>query len=179
MLLCSLMIMMALTTTTRHHHRCCATTRLFFQETLQWKMIWKQPQFSSIVSVNLFSTTSSTSTSSLDNNDKKEGNNRIFTSSSAAETHQSTTNKPKTTHYYVPKVERNESRNVYDLVNYQFGDTRLSRNSRTCPTRELNFEHRQWHRHKSPYRKLRHMINLFNSAPFQRLLFPDLFFSQF
>eukprot|EP00797_Seminavis_robusta_P026492 Sro482_g151740.1 UPF0187 protein (390) ;mRNA; r:6886-8055 len=55
------------------------------------------------------------------------------------------------------------------------GNTRLARNQRTCPTRELYFLHSQWGKHKSPYRKFRHMAYLFQSAPFQRLLFPDLF----
>ena len=74
--------------------------------------------------------------------------------------------------FYVPKAERNR-RNVYE-IDYMVGETRLARNSRTCPTRELNFLNMQWHRHKSPYRKFRHMANLFRAAPFQRLLFPDL-----
>jgi predicted membrane chloride channel (bestrophin family) len=77
-------------------------------------------------------------------------------------------------HYYVPKAERRDGkRKVYD-IDYMVGETRLARNSRTCPTRELYFLHTQWQRHKSPYRKLRHMANLFRAAPFQRLLFPDL-----
>ena len=54
------------------------------------------------------------------------------------------------------------------------GETRLTRNSRTCPTRELNFYHTQWGYHKSPYRRFRHMANIFYSAPLQRLIFPDL-----
>jgi ion channel-forming bestrophin family protein len=75
--------------------------------------------------------------------------------------------------FYVPKAERG-SRNVFD-IDQMVGETRLSRNSRTCPTRELNFLNVQWGRHKSPYRKFRHMANLFRAAPFQRLMFPDLF----
>lgn len=77
-------------------------------------------------------------------------------------------------YFYVPKSERGEKRSMYDMC-YTVGETRLARNSRTCPTRELYFVHSQWHLHKSPYRKFRHMANLFLSAPFQRLLFPDLF----
>lgn len=74
--------------------------------------------------------------------------------------------------YYVPKAERNH-RSVFALE-YMTGETRLARNSRTCPTRELYFLNAAWGRHKSPYRKFRHMANLFRAAPFQRLLFPDL-----
>ena len=55
------------------------------------------------------------------------------------------------------------------------GETRLSRNNRLCPTRELYFLPLQWGRHKSPYRKFRHMSNLFRLAPLQQLIFPDLF----
>jgi len=75
--------------------------------------------------------------------------------------------------FYVPKGERGGNRTVFDM-DYMVGETRLARNSRICPTRELYFTHTQWHRHKSPYRKYRHMANLFRAAPFQRLLFPDL-----
>ena len=77
--------------------------------------------------------------------------------------------------YYVPKEERRDGkRSVYEIA-HVVGETRLARNSRTCPTRELYFLHPQWNKHKSPYRRLRHMTNLFSSAPFQRLLFPELF----
>lgn len=79
---------------------------------------------------------------------------------------------PASTHY-VPKAERG-SRSVYNL-DKMVGETRLYRDSRICPTRELYFTNLQWGRHKSTNRKIRHMINLFRAAPFQRLLFPDLF----
>lgn len=75
--------------------------------------------------------------------------------------------------FYVPKSERTLERPAFQ-IDYMVGETRLARNSRTCPTRDLNFTNVQWGRHKSPYRKWRHMINLFRAAPFQRLLFPDL-----
>jgi putative membrane protein len=75
--------------------------------------------------------------------------------------------------FYVPKNER-DNRSIFEL-DHLVGGTRLARNSRTCPTRELNFGHLTWGRHKSPYRKFRHMANLFRAAGFQRLLFPDLF----
>jgi ion channel-forming bestrophin family protein len=78
--------------------------------------------------------------------------------------------------YYVPKSERGVNRSGFDMDhNVLVGETRLARNSRTCPTRELYFLNTQWQIHKSPYRKFRHMANVFRSAPFQRLLFPDLF----
>lgn len=79
--------------------------------------------------------------------------------------------------YYVPKAERGKcgGRSAFDMDTMVVGETRLARNSRTCPTRELNFLHAQWGKHKSPYRKLRHTASLLYSAPFQRLLFPELF----
>ena len=83
----------------------------------------------------------------------------------------STTTPPS--QFYVPKSERTLQRPAFE-IDYMVGETRLARNSRTCPTRDLNFTNVQWGRHKSPYRKWRHMINLFRAAPFQRLLFPDL-----
>lgn len=76
------------------------------------------------------------------------------------------------TQFYVPKGERSE-RNVF-LLDAQYGETRLQRNDRVCPTRELNFTEVHWRKHKSPFRRLRHMMNLPSSAPFQRLMFPDL-----
>ena len=76
--------------------------------------------------------------------------------------------------FYVPKADRKGHRTAFDMCQL-VGETRLTRNSRTCPTRELAFLPAQWGRHKSPYRKFRHMANVFYSAPFQRLLFPDLF----
>ena len=77
------------------------------------------------------------------------------------------------TTFYVPKAERSE-RNVF-LLDVALGETRLQRNDRVCPTRELNFTETHWRKHKSPYRRLRHIINLPKSSPFQRLAFPDLF----
>jgi len=78
--------------------------------------------------------------------------------------------------FYVPRVERGGCgvRQVFS-VDDQLGETRLERNDRRCPTRELNYTPEHWGKHKSPFRKLRHMINLFRSSPFQRLIFPDLF----
>eukprot|EP00542_Grammatophora_oceanica_P020973 CAMPEP_0194028736 /NCGR_PEP_ID=MMETSP0009_2-20130614/2642_1 /TAXON_ID=210454 /ORGANISM="Grammatophora oceanica, Strain CCMP 410" /LENGTH=445 /DNA_ID=CAMNT_0038668215 /DNA_START=78 /DNA_END=1415 /DNA_ORIENTATION=+ len=75
--------------------------------------------------------------------------------------------------FYVPRSERAQ-RNIFK-VDALMGDTRLERNDRRCPTRELNFAPPTWGKHKSVYRKLRHMSNFFRSSPFQRLMFPDLF----
>lgn len=77
--------------------------------------------------------------------------------------------------FYVPRHERGKTNRNLFKIDYMVGETRLVRNDRLCPTRELYFGPVQWGRHKSPYRKFRHMINLFRAAPFQRLLFPDLF----
>ena len=75
--------------------------------------------------------------------------------------------------FYVPRHERNDLRPMFE-IDTVVGETRLARNNRLCPTRELYFLPLQWGRHKSPYRKFRHMRNLFRSAPLQRLMFPDL-----
>jgi len=84
-----------------------------------------------------------------------------------------TTTAKRKPEFYVARLDRG-NRPVFNEETMA-GETRLARNSRTCPTRELYFLHGQWGRHKSPYRKFRHMANLFQSAPFQRLMFPDLF----
>lgn len=75
--------------------------------------------------------------------------------------------------FYVPKAERSK-RSLFN-VDYKFGEERLMRNDRTCPTRDLNFTPAHWKKHRSPYRRLRYMINTFRSSPVQRLAFPDLF----
>lgn len=75
--------------------------------------------------------------------------------------------------FYVPKAERDKKK-LFN-VDYKFGEERLMRNDRTDPTRELNFTPDHWKKHKSPYRKLRHLLNTFRSSPVQRLMFPDLF----
>lgn len=111
---------------------------------------------------------------------------RTTPTSSATTTNTNRTNRTTTTEdekqelqplpkpqFYVPKEERG-NRSIFDL-DHLVGGTRLARNSRTCPTRELNFGSATWGAHKSPYRKFRHMANIFRAAGFQRLLFPDLF----
>lgn len=62
---------------------------------------------------------------------------------------------------------------MYDLDSLY--DERLKRRRRIDPTRELNYTSEHWERHKSVYRRLRHVITTFGSSPFQRLLFPDFF----
>mmetsp|Transcript_12183 Transcript_12183/g.18809 ORF Transcript_12183/g.18809 Transcript_12183/m.18809 type:complete len:438 (-) Transcript_12183:227-1540(-) len=74
--------------------------------------------------------------------------------------------------WYVPRAERAKG-GVFKLET-NLGEQRIQRFDRTCPTRELNFTPDTWKKHKSPFRKFRHMANLFGSSPFQRLLIPDL-----
>jgi len=70
--------------------------------------------------------------------------------------------------FFIPRAER--KRAVFKM-----GDETLMRTDRTDPTRELNFTPAHWKGHKSPFRKLKHLMNLPISSPFQRLMFPDLF----
>lgn len=79
----------------------------------------------------------------------------------------------KAPEFFVPRSERSK-RSLYN-VDYKFGEERLMRSDRTDPTRELNFTPSHWKKHKSPYRKVRHLINTFRSSPLQRLMYPDLF----
>mmetsp|Transcript_29509 Transcript_29509/g.44692 ORF Transcript_29509/g.44692 Transcript_29509/m.44692 type:complete len:438 (-) Transcript_29509:120-1433(-) len=74
--------------------------------------------------------------------------------------------------WYVPRAERAKG-GVFQLET-SLGEQRIQRFDRTCPTRELNFTPDTWKKHKSPYRKFRHMANIFGSSPFQRLMVPDL-----
>jgi len=74
--------------------------------------------------------------------------------------------------WFVPRAERG-TRGVFTLES-NFGEKRVFRFDRSCPTRELNFTPDVWQKHKSPYRKIRHSMNIFSSSPFQRLMFPDL-----
>jgi putative membrane protein len=86
--------------------------------------------------------------------------------------HKEGTNVPEKPYFYVPKAERGV-RSAFS-VDEIMGEARLNRNDRYCPTRELNFTPGHWGVHKSPYRRLSHMITILRSSPFQRLLFPDL-----
>jgi hypothetical protein len=74
--------------------------------------------------------------------------------------------------FYVAKAERKNA--AIFQIDHKMGETRLERNDRRCPTRELNFSPETWGKHKSPWRRLRHMVNIFRSSAFQRLAFPDL-----
>ena len=79
--------------------------------------------------------------------------------------------KPK---FWIPRSARaGRSVFIYD-EDMWFGQSRLLRNDRRCPSRDLNFTPLDWANHKSPYRRVRHMINIIKSSTFQRLLFPDL-----
>jgi hypothetical protein len=83
--------------------------------------------------------------------------------------------------FYVPKAQRKDKSAFVldgqvapDSIGLKRDMARLARNDRACPTRELNFTPEIWGIHKSPWRKWRHMMNLFKSSPFQRLVYPDL-----
>jgi putative membrane protein len=78
-------------------------------------------------------------------------------------------------HFWIPREDR-DGRSVFRADNtLWFGQTRLARNDRRDPSRDLNFTDIDWYNHKSPYRRIRHMLNIFNSSTFQRLSFPELF----
>jgi predicted membrane chloride channel (bestrophin family) len=53
--------------------------------------------------------------------------------------------------------------------------TRIERKSRLCPTRDMNYTPEMWARHKAPGRHIKNLLSVFGCAPFQRLVFPDLF----
>ena len=53
-------------------------------------------------------------------------------------------------------------------------DSRIKRRRRIDPTRELNYMPAHWERHKSVWRRWKHVGTTLGSSPFQRLLFPDL-----
>jgi len=76
--------------------------------------------------------------------------------------------------FWIPRSER-KGRSVFVADNTMwFGQNRLKRNDRRCPSRDLNFTPLDWANHKSPYRRIRHMINIFKSSTIQRLSFPEL-----
>ena len=78
--------------------------------------------------------------------------------------------------FWIPRDKR-EGRSVFVADNTMwFGQSRLKRNDRRCPSRDLNFTAKDWANHKSPYRRWRHFINLimFKSSTIQRLAFPEL-----
>jgi len=73
--------------------------------------------------------------------------------------------------YFVPRAERGE-RAPFPVEKGSNG--RLMKISRTCPTRELNYTAENWQAHKSPYRRFRHVLGIFQSSPFRRLAIPEL-----
>eukprot|EP00980_Cylindrotheca_fusiformis_P031683 scaffold26784_cov113-Cylindrotheca_fusiformis.AAC.4 len=74
--------------------------------------------------------------------------------------------------YFVPRAERGPDRSPYPRESGS--NSRLIKIGRTCPTRELNYDQVAWEKHKSPYRRFRHVAGLFGSSPFRRLIFPEL-----
>ena len=77
--------------------------------------------------------------------------------------------------FWVPHDQRSPVRDIFRVDNTMWwGQRRLLRNNRTDPSRDLNFTPLDWVNHKSPFRRLRHMLNLFHSSTFQRLAFPEL-----
>ena len=78
--------------------------------------------------------------------------------------------------FWIPRGDR-QGRSIFVADNTSwFGQSRLKRNDRRCPSRDLNFTPLDWANHKSPYRRWRHFLNLvmFNSSTIQRLAFPEL-----
>ena len=77
--------------------------------------------------------------------------------------------------FYIPREQRSATDCIYEIDNIY--DQRIKRRRRIDPTRELNYTTEHWERHKSVYRRAKHVLTTFGSSPFQRLLFPDLFVS--
>lgn len=75
--------------------------------------------------------------------------------------------------HYIPRAQRSASKTMFEID--KFYDGRLVRATRKDPTRELNYSPEHWERHKSVWRRVRHVVNTFRSSPFQRLFLPDLF----
>ena len=71
--------------------------------------------------------------------------------------------------------KRHQGKSIYEFDSTIIYDERLKRRRRIDPTRELNYTTKHWERHKSVYRRLRHIMTTLGSSPFQRLLFPDFF----
>lgn len=75
--------------------------------------------------------------------------------------------------HYIPRKERSTTDGIYEIDRVY--DSRLKRRRRIDSTRELNYKAENWGKHKSVYRRIRHVATTFGASPFQRLLFPDLF----
>jgi len=75
--------------------------------------------------------------------------------------------------FYIPRKDRTTSESMYEID--KIYDQRIKRRRRIDPTRELNYTPDHWERHKSVFRRIKHMLTTFGSSPFQRLMFPDFF----
>lgn len=75
--------------------------------------------------------------------------------------------------FYIPRERRSATDCIYEIDAAY--DQRIKRRRRIDPTRELNYTPSHWERHKSVYRRAKHVLTTFGSSPFQRLLFPDMF----
>ena len=75
--------------------------------------------------------------------------------------------------FYIPRSHRHSPNSMYTIDSLY--DSRLKRRRRIDPTRELNYTPSHWERHKSVYRRIKHVLTTFGASPFQRLLFPDFF----
>ena len=87
----------------------------------------------------------------------------------------STSSLPTTSKHYIPRSARPTPTSIYEFDSPLLYDERLKRRRRIDPTRELNYTSTHWERHKSVYRRLRHVVTTLGSSPFQRLMFPDFF----
>ena len=77
---------------------------------------------------------------------------------------------------FIKRAERPALRpNLYHISSPNA--TRIERKSRLCPTRDMNYTPEMWARHKAPGRHIKNLLTVFRSASFQRLVFPDLFFT--
>lgn len=75
--------------------------------------------------------------------------------------------------HYVPRSARGSTFNSMIPLD-PFYDNRIQRISRISPTRDLNYTEDAWENHRSPWRHLRHISQVLDSSPFQRLLYPHL-----
>jgi putative membrane protein len=96
--------------------------------------------------------------------------NRFYSSTSS--TFSSAITTALAPNFFVPRAERGPDRLPYPID--PKSNSQLLKVGRTCPTRELNYTHESWEKHKSPYRRFRHVRSIFNSSPFRRLIFPEL-----
>jgi len=76
--------------------------------------------------------------------------------------------------FYIPRSNRTATATMYGEIDNLY-DKRIKRRRRIDPTRELNYTPEHWERHKSVYRRIKHMLTAPGASPLQRLLFPDFF----